>query len=140
MSALRKADISPQVLIIPSKAHCKFARVDRKPRASEFLGPGGGVTASRFKGKIQGEIGVRCCLQFNQSAFNYSIWLACRFPDFGLSRTPSHLARPLHEKVWRSRWCHPAVNSKLLEPPEPPGTGALFLRTAPSIAPPPSPP
>jgi hypothetical protein len=89
-------------------------------------GGGRGLQGQNSAGSKQDEIGVRCCLQFNQSVFNHSIcsmWLACRFPDFGLSRTPSRLARPLHEKVWQSR----CGEFEIAGAPEPPGTGALFF-------------
>ena len=108
---------------------------------SEFLVPHPevhGIQPQNSAGSKQGEIGVRCCLQFNQSAFNHSICFdvaRLQISRFRPEPNTFPLGPTLACEAAAVSVCHPAVNSRLPEPRKPPGTGALiFLRTAPSIA------
>ena len=101
-------------------------------------GGGRGLQGQNSAGSKQDEIGVRCCLQFNQSAFNHSICFDVARLQISRFR-PEPNTFPLGPtfacEAAAVSVCHPAVNSRLPEPRKPPGTGALiFLRTAPSIA------
>ena len=51
-------------------------------------------------------------------------------PITGPGRTPPHLARPLHERVWRSR-CHKAWRIEIAGAPESRHRGSILLWAAP---------
>jgi hypothetical protein len=133
-------------------AKIHFARRNETPLANfvrNFEGMavikcGLGRSGSRFKGKILGEIGVRCCLQFNQRAFNHSICFdvaRLQISRFRPEPNTFPLGPTLACEAAAVSVCHPAVNSRLPEPRNLPAPGLYFFygqrhRSRPAESPP----